>query len=387
MNEKDDIYTEKEPIDFSIYNSQKDYLNSAKNKTNSDSGSLYIVVIHFPNHKSYSFQIPQTWTIRKLISFIKSTFKPEFKKNTSNFLFHGNQLSASNESPLKDFFQPDKINHIIITLKSISQENINENSQNINDIPNLFLKTNKEVFKSEEFSKMEKRAIDDYYNIFKHNTINHFPLMNPAYNSRREQITYDSALDKLAEFEPVQLEDFPFRNYFQLNIIFKCFISFFAFGIYIKGFNFILFLWVLIGYYWYCINNIIDEFYKKKIQEIDITEEEYKRIANEGLNKIKKLNKRGMFVLDLDDNEEDSKNKEKDKDKEKEKNDNNIISNVNKQASDIKTNIEEDVKEDNKISNEIKDKDGNKVSNETKDKDDKFMNRMTVLNDFIFIID
>ena len=48
-----------------------------------------------------------------------------------------------------------------------------------------------------------------------------------------------------------------------------------------------------------------------------------------------------MFVLDLDD-EEDSKNKDKDKDKEKEKNDNNIISNVNKEASDIKTNIEED---------------------------------------------
>ena len=217
MNEKDDIYTEKEPIDFSIYNSQKDYLNSAKNKTNSDSDSLYIVVIHFPNHKSFSFQVPQTWTTRKLISFIKSIFKPEFKKSTSNFLFHGNQLSTSSESPLKDFFQPDKINHIVITLKSISQENINENSQNVND---LFLKTNKEVFKSDEFSKMEKNAIDDYYKIFKNNTINNFPLMNPAYNSRREQITYNSTLDKLAEFEPVQLEDFPFRNYFQLNIIF-----------------------------------------------------------------------------------------------------------------------------------------------------------------------
>ena len=68
--------------------------------------------------------------------------------------------------------------------------------------------------------------LDDYIKIFQNNTINTFPLMNPAYNHRREQIKINSALEKIAAFEPVPLEEFPTRNYFQLNIIFKCFISF-----------------------------------------------------------------------------------------------------------------------------------------------------------------
>ena len=343
MNEKDI----EEPLEYSTLNNQKDqkeYFNL--NKKNIDSDSLFTIVIHFPNKRTFSFEVPQIWTTKKLISFIKSTFNPEFKKSTSNFIYHGNLLSPFSESPLKDYFKLDKINHIVITLKNINQENNNENIQN-----NLNLKTNTEVFKSDEFIKLENSYMDDYFKIFKNNAINNFPIMNPSYNHRREQIKNNSILEKLEELEPIPLEDFPFRNYFQLNIIFKCFISFFAFGIYIKGFNFILFLSVLIGYYAYCINNVIDEFYKKKIQEIGISEEDYKRIKNGGINILKHFkdrNKNGIFIFDNEDDEEDKKEEKKEKENE-ESNENisNKNKNINKDSNNIKTdiNIGEDVKD------------------------------------------
>ena len=52
----------------------------------------------------------------------------------------------------------------------------------------IFSLSNNEIFKSDEFSDMEKNALDDYNKIFKENTFNNFPIMSPAYNKRREQI-------------------------------------------------------------------------------------------------------------------------------------------------------------------------------------------------------
>ena len=351
MNEKDDKDMD-ELMYYSPFSNQNKNQKSSKIKINPDNDSIFTVVIRLPYHKSFSFEVPQTWTTRKLLSFIKSTFKVEFKKSTPFFVFHGHSLSSTSESPLKDYFQPDKINVVIVTLKKFNQENNDENAQN-----NFFLKTNKEVFKSDEFCEMEKNVIDDYFKIFKNNSINNFPFMNPAYNHRREQIISNSSLDRLAAFEPIPLEEFPTRNYFQLNIIFKCFISFFAFGIYIKGFNFILFLSVLIGYYWYCINNVIDDFYKKKIQEIGISEEDYRQIKNGTVLKINGLNnKRGIFIIEK---QEENDKKEKDEKKEEKKDTNTKDStNINREAN-IKNDIEEDLKEEDK-------KDANIINEEMK---------------------
>ena len=338
MNEKD--------IDEQInISEQKENISSTKKNQKTEPESIFIVVIHLPNHKSFSFEVPQTWNTKKLLTFITTTFKTEFKKSSPVFIFHGNTLSSFSESPLKDYFQVGKINHIVITLKKISQENPEENNQN-----NINLKTNKDVFKTDEFCEMEKNAIDDYIKIFQNNTINTFPLMNPAYNHRREQIKINSALEKIAAFEPVPLEEFPTRNYFQLNIIFKCFISFFAFGIYIKGFNFILFLSVLIGYYWYCINNVVEEFYKKKIDEIGITEEEYRNIKNGGIYKIRGLNNRkGLFIFENEkDNEEDKQKNKEDKNIHEKTNNIQPSSNINREANLININLEEDVKDEDK---------------------------------------
>ena len=215
---------------------------------------------------------------------------------------------------------------------------------------------------------MERDIINDYNKIFKEDSLINFPLMSPAYNQRRQQIKYDSQTEKLAQFEPIPLEDFPLMNYFQLKIIFKILISFIGLGVYIKGFNFVLFLCVLVIYYWYCIGNIIDEFYKKKFQEIGLSEEEYKRIGNE----IKDIGKKyGRFIIDKDDeedeedNESDNGNKdENDNDKNnnnediiyEEKSDENVsssnninnINNINKEANNnINLDIEEDIKEIN----------------------------------------
>ena len=362
MNEKD--YRDMDDqMEFSPFNIQNANSKSTKKKITSNVDSLFTVVIHFPSHKSYSFEAPQNWTTKKLISFVKSTFNKEFNKCSPMYIYHGKSLSPTSESLLKEYFQSDKINHVIITLKRVSQEIRNDENQN-----NLIFKTNKDIFKSEEFIEMEKSVFDDYLKIFKNNSINNFPFMNPAYNHRREQIKINSTLEKLAAFEPVPLEEFPFRNYFQFNIIFKCIISFFAFGIYIKGMNFVIFLSVLIGYYWYCINNVIEEFYKKKIQAIGISEEDYKEIKNDGIMKLKELkNKKGIFIIE-NENEEDEKEDTKEEGQNNLKNNN---TNLNREANNIKNYIEEDLKEEKKDNiilgnnnNLNKDKENNKNINE-----------------------
>lgn len=90
------------------------------------------------------------------------TFKSEFNNSKLVFILKGNSLSPQSETPLKEILNSDKINYMTISLKS----NIEEN-QNNHDLNNLSLKTNKEVFNSEEFMEMEKNAIDDYIKIFK----------------------------------------------------------------------------------------------------------------------------------------------------------------------------------------------------------------------------
>ena len=372
-----------EQMDFIQYNQpfQKSKLDNINNQE-SYKTSEFTVLLHFSSTKSFSFKIPNTWTTKKLISFILSTFKSEFKNSIPTFIHKGNMLQPFSESLLKNYFDPLKLNHLIVTLKDkekiTNDESPSKNNKNILDT--IFSKSNKEVFKTQEFCDMEKEIIEDYNNIFKEDSFNNFPLMSPAYNKRREQIKYDPQTEKFAQFEPVPLEDFPFRNYFQLKIIFKCIISFFALGIYIKGFNFILFLCVLVIYYWYCINNIIEDFYKKKFQEIGLNEDEYKRIGEE----IKDIGRKfGSFGKDdkgeyeegeeeseSDDenaNENDNGNKDENNNEDiiyEEKSDENISNNnINKEASKI-TNLdfEEEMKDIN-----FKDEKNNNIKEPLKD--------------------
>ena len=356
-------------MDFLQYNQpfQKSKPDNNINNPDLNKSSDFTILLHFPQSKSFSFKIPNTWTTKKLISFILSTFKSEFNNSIPTFIHKGNMLQPFSESLLKNYFDPLKLNHIIVTLKDKEKEKM-ENGQspdqnNKNILETIFSKSNKEVFKTQEFCDMEKYVMEDYNNIFKEDSFNNFPLMSPAYNKRREQIKYDPQTEKFAQFEPVPLEDFPFRNYFQLKIIFKCIISFFALGIYIKGFNFILFLCVLVIYYWYCINNIIEDFYKKKFQEIGLNEDEYKRIGEE----IKDIGRKfGSFGKDEkdeyeeveeesendDENENENGNKDENNKEDiiyEEKSDENVSNNnINKEASNnINLEFEEEMKDIN----------------------------------------
>ena len=363
---------DEEPIDNIQINNIKKSNNKNNNLLEKKENSHFIINIHFPPNKSFSFKVPDSWSIKKLISFISSTFKTEFSNSIPMFLFKGNLLQQNNEASLKDYFNYDKLNNIIVTFKDKTKSDNNNNNEmknpGSNIFDNLYSKTNKEVYKTDEFNEIEKNTLKDYINIFKEDSLINFPLMNPAYNRRREQIKTDSSTERLAEFEPIPLEDFPIRNYFQLKILFKCFISFFAVGIHIKGFNFILFLYVLVIYYWYCINNIIDEFYKEKFQKIGLSEEEYKRISKEGILKIKEIGKkRGLFTIDnkdKDNKEEEEEEEEEedekdvnDKNKEdiiyEEKNDENISNNINKDVNDINLDFEKDITNENKGINNI----------------------------------
>ena len=352
-----------DPIYFPQYNQTKQKIRLDNIESNENNQiSQIAVVLHFTSSKSFSLKVPISWTIRKLISFVTLTFKSELKNSIPIFLFKGNIMQPSNEAALKDFLNPQQVNHIIITPKQKEINNIEEEPKNNNNvIDNIYSKSNKEVFKTDEFCEMEKYMLTDYTKIFKEESFNTFPLMSPAYNQRREQIKYDTQTERLAQFEPIPLEDFPIRNYFQLKIIFKIILSFFVFGVYIKGFNFVIFLCILVIYYWYCISNVIEEFYKKKFQTIGLTEEEYKRIGSE----IKDIGRKfGSFIEEKDeyeeneeeneseeDNKDDNDNKEENNNEDiiyEEKSDENISNNnINKEANNNNINLvfEEEMKD------------------------------------------
>ena len=371
-------YNNDDQMDFIQYNqpfqkSKSDNINYQETNQVSE----FAVLLHFSSSKSFSFKIPNSWNTKKLISFISLTFKSEFRNSIPTFIYKGNALQNFSESLLKEYFEPLKLNHIIITLKDKEKNNSKEESSNKNNkniLDTLFSKSNKEVFKTEEFCDMEKYVMNDYQKIFKEDSLNNFPLMSPAYNQRREQIKYDPQTEKFAQFEPVPLEDFPLRNYFQLKIIFKCIISFFALGIYIKGFNFVLFLCVLVIYYWYCINNIIEEFYKKKFQEIGLNEDEYKRIGEEIKDIGRKFGNFGMGnkedyeeIEGESENEDDNGNKDGDDNEDiiyEEKSDENISNNnINKEANNnINIDFEEEMKDIN-----YKDEKNNEIKEPMKD--------------------
>ena len=382
----------KENYDFEQFDfNQQNQKTSIKidSTQNLDESNQYIIVVHFSLSKSFSFSIPTSWDSKKLISFIVLTFKSELKHKIPAFICKGKLKLPFNETSLKDYLDTSKVNHIMIALEDkeniqnpIQQDNqdkdkdktilTKEKKENDLEYKNIlkviFALSNNEIFKSDEFADMEKDALDDYNKIFKENSFNNFPIMSPAYNKRREQIKYDSQTERLAQFEPIPLEDFPFSNYFQLKIIFKCIISFFALGIYIKGFNFVLFLFVLVIYYWYCINNIMEDFYKKKFQQIGLSEDEYKRIGNE----INNLNKK----LDDDEEEEESDNDNEKDNEENNKNDNeniiyeenkddNINININKEGN---NNINLDLDEENKeINTNIKNEENKNIKEPMKD--------------------
>ena len=68
----------------------------------------------------------------------------------------------------------------------------------------------------------------------------------------KERISHETRKNKLNvfSFEDAIIEDFPIRNYFKLEILFKLVMFFVLFGFQIKGYNLPMFISLLIAYYW-----------------------------------------------------------------------------------------------------------------------------------------
>jgi len=74
MNEKD----LDEQINFVPFNESKEIPTINKRAIKIRKESIFTIVIHFPNHRAFSFKVPQNWNTKKLLSFINSIFKSEF---------------------------------------------------------------------------------------------------------------------------------------------------------------------------------------------------------------------------------------------------------------------------------------------------------------------
>ena len=92
-----------------------------KFKGGSTEFSHYDIILRTtPKVKYFSFKVPRTWTVDKLLLFIRDTFKSEidFSKNSATFLYQGTKLTLASHktSKLSDVFKEKRINQIICTV-------------------------------------------------------------------------------------------------------------------------------------------------------------------------------------------------------------------------------------------------------------------------------
>ena len=101
---------------------------------------------------------------------------------------------------------------------------------------------------------MKQNEIDNF-NGYNNNIVNSFDAISkmPLFSGQlKERISHETRKSRLNVFsiEDGIIEDFPIRNYFKLEILFKLVMFFILFGFQIKGYNLPVFISLLIGYYW-----------------------------------------------------------------------------------------------------------------------------------------
>ena len=100
--------------------------------------------------------------------------------------------------------------------------------------------------------QMKQNEIDNFENLQNINSFDGISKM-PLFSSQlKERISHESRKSRLNVFsiEDGIIENFPIRNYFKLEILFKLVMFFILFGFQIKGYNLPVFISLLIGYYW-----------------------------------------------------------------------------------------------------------------------------------------
>ena len=105
--------------DFIQYNSpfQKSKINQITIQS-SNTLSEFTILLRFSKSKSFSFKIPNSWTTKKLISFILQTFKSEILNSIPNFIYKGNIMQPFDESLL---INKNCLIIILIRLRNLSK--------------------------------------------------------------------------------------------------------------------------------------------------------------------------------------------------------------------------------------------------------------------------
>lgn len=108
--------------------------------------------------------------------------------------------------------------------------------------------------------------------------INKFPMMHNNIQHRLKSVNEKNKLTKPESFDPENVEPYPFRDYFKVEVFFKLFLFFILFGSHVKGYNIPFFISMLIVYYWYCLYTDMTAYYDKKINEFKLTAEQKKEL-------------------------------------------------------------------------------------------------------------
>ena len=110
-----------------------------------------------------------------------------------------------------------------------------------------------------------------------------FPFFHPNVEARLD-VVQNKSFSNITHIQSIILENFPKRGYFKIGFVCKLCLLFLLFAGNLKGFNFPLFVSFLVFYYWYNIDYIryivkidIEQFYQKKIEELNIKTSELEK--------------------------------------------------------------------------------------------------------------
>lgn len=194
-------------------------------------------------NKIFSLEYNQNWTIAHLKSLLSLIFKEEIKNNSKINIIYCGQYIENSEETLKNIISVnDTLPQLLIIFKT--PNNTKKNNENLKKPKNQF-------FESLTFSVIEKFNLLNYKNNVNSNgSFDYFlkklPLFHPQLKHRYSEITEKSQ----DTYENKIIENFPIRNYFQFGLMIKLFLMLLLFGFGMKGFNFPIFIALLVIYYW-----------------------------------------------------------------------------------------------------------------------------------------
>jgi len=264
--------------------------------------NIYSIILKFmPNNETVSVQIPYNWTIKKLKNFVLKTFEDNFINTKYTFIYQANILEKYYNLTTRELFKNNKINIIIINIKKQPNDLKEDLSKmNINDLLNF-----------QEFKDSEKITFENYCKSLPTKKISYttFPIMNPVLTHKITILNNENS--KLSSFDPGSLEKFPVRDYFKFEILFRLIVTCFVMRLYTKDWKFPIFITVFIIYYWFNVKKSVEEYYKKKIDEIQMSESEIKEMEKYDPEKflfdLDNNNNENSYIINSSDDEEDEK--------------------------------------------------------------------------------